>query len=368
MPGVRDFVLVTHTRWSETPRIRHQIARLIATAGHRVLFVERAEGPLRRLDPGAREVEPRIFLTRTKRLMHHQLRLVAPLDWANAAVVRRGLTSQVRASGFAPDSTIINFTHDYDFLRPDFPDSEIITVIHDDFEAQARIPGFGHVTRMLASTCRSSHRVLALSNVLCQRLRTWSPAELFYPWSTLPYRAPHGEVGAKDTLLFWGFFGSGLDTEAVRRIAERLQTTHPDMRIMLVGPTQAPCNRERIVAPVQGLRNVIIQDATPLDKLPLDRVLAALIPYRRKGDMDAVELPNKALQLLAHGLPIVKTGMPNAVPAPFIMSIDDEQALDAAMARCRSEFLAWQPQIRDFLAEHSAAARLKALGIEPANG
>ncbi len=215
MPGARDFILVTHTRWSETPRIRHQIARLIAAAGHRVLFVERAEGPLNRLDPGAREVEPRIFLTRTNRLMHHQLRLVAPLDWANAAVVRRSLTSQVRASGFASDSMIINFTHDYDFLRTDFPASKIITVIHDDFEAQARIPGFGHVTRMLSRTCRASHRVLALSNVLCQRLRTWGPAELFYPWSTLPYRAPHGEVAAKDTLLFWGFFGPVVCSHAV---------------------------------------------------------------------------------------------------------------------------------------------------------
>jgi len=34
-------VLFTHTRWNEAPRIRHQIAHLIAGAGHRVIFVER---------------------------------------------------------------------------------------------------------------------------------------------------------------------------------------------------------------------------------------------------------------------------------------------------------------------------------------
>ena len=38
-----DFVLVTHTRWSEAPRIRHQVARLLVDAGHRVLFLERAD-------------------------------------------------------------------------------------------------------------------------------------------------------------------------------------------------------------------------------------------------------------------------------------------------------------------------------------
>jgi hypothetical protein len=36
-------------------------------------------------------------------------------------------------SGFAPDATITNFTGDYDFLRADFPSSEVITIIHDDF-------------------------------------------------------------------------------------------------------------------------------------------------------------------------------------------------------------------------------------------
>jgi len=366
MGVVRDFVLVTHTRWSEAPRIRHQVARLIAGAGHRVLFVERADGALTSVAAGAREVEPRIFVTRTNRLLHHQLRVIAPLDWANAAVVRPALARQVWASGFAADATIINFTHDYNFLRADFPSSEVITIIHDDFEAQAKIPGFGHVTRMLRDTCQASDKVLALSNVLCRRLSQWAPAELFYPWSTIPYRAPGGEVESKDTLLFWGFIGLGLDTDAVRRIASRLAVTQPEMRILLVGPTQAPIRRSRVTSQLEGLPNVTFQDETPLERLPVDRVLAALIPYRRKGDMNAVELPNKALQLLAHGLPIVKTGMPNAVAAPFIMSVDDDAALDAALHACRREFGGWQAQIQAFLAQHTAEARLAALGISPA--
>ena len=82
--------------------------------------------------------------------------------------------------------------------------------------------------------------------------------------------------------------------------------------------------------------------------------------------MNAVELPDKALQLLAHGLPIVKTGMPNAVAAPFLLSFDDDAALDAAMEACRREFSEWQAQIQASLARHTAEPRLAALGISPA--
>jgi|LauGreSBDMM110SN_4_FD.fasta_scaffold25650_2 hypothetical protein len=364
MGHVREFILVTHTRWDEAPRIRHQLARLLAGNGHRVLFVERADGPLAQVKDGAREVEPGIFLTRTNRLLHHQLRVVAPLDRANEAIVLPHLIRQVKASGFAPDATVINFTHDYCFLRKAFPSSEVITIINDDFEAQARFRGFGHVTRTLRETCRSSDRVLALSTVLRDRLQEWVPAELFYPWAIVPYVPPAGDVDTRDTLLFWGYIDIGIDTAAVRRISERLAATNPRMRIMMVGPTQVPARRRKTTMHLDGLSNVTVHEATPLDRLPMDRMLAAFIPYQRKGDADAVELPNKMLQLLAYGLPIVKTGMPNAVKAEFIMSVESDPALDAAINDCFRNFSRWQPAIRSFLAQHTAEARLAALRVE----
>lgn len=365
MGSIRDFLFVTHTRWDEAPRIRHQLARLVAGVGHRVLFFERADGPLARVPGGAREVEPRILVTRTNRLLHHQFRVVAPMDWANSAFVRTQLIRRAADAGFSNAPTVINFTHDYDFLRGAFPSSEIISIIHDDFEAQARIPGFGHVTRMLRNTCTGSDRVLALSTVIRDRLRQWCPAELFYPWATAPYREPQGDPLSRNILLFWGYVDIGIDTDAVRRISARLVETHPSSRIMIVGPTQVPSRRRLTTQHLEGLPNVEVLDATPLDRLPMDRVLAAFIPYRRKGDADAVELPNKVLQLLGHGLPVVKTGMPNAVKAPFIMSADDNPSLDAAIAACRSNFGSWQPAIRSFLGQHTPQARLAALGIEP---
>jgi hypothetical protein len=360
-----DFVLITHTLWTEAPRIRHQVARLIAEAGHRVIFVERADGLLAARSAKARKMETGIEVVRTRRLCHPQLRIVAPLDWFNDAIVARSLRSQLRAVRCSSHPTIINFTHDGAFLRRVFPRQTIVTLIHDDFEAQARLPMFGHVTRNLRSTCAASDRVLAVSTPLVHRLSNWCKPELFLPWSTRPYRAPNLDMADRNILLFWGHVDVGLDTDRIRGMSEYLRTHHPDMQILLVGPTQVASRRAMTVGRLSGLSNVMVRDSQSLDSLPLDRVLAALIPYRRKPDTDAAELPNKTLSLLSCGLPIIKTGLPNMVSAPFILSADTDALFDEAMIACRKNFREWQPDIRGFVESHDSASRLRMLDISP---
>lgn len=360
-----DFVLITHTLWTEAPRIRHQVARLIAAAGHRVIFVERADTLRTRGAPTPHKPEPGIEVIRPRKLCHHQLRIVPPLDWINDAILARSLRARLQAVHAAPDATIINFMHDGAFLRRTFPRQTIITLIHDDFEAQVRLPMFGHVTRNLRATCVASDRVLAVSTPLVRRLGAWCTPELFLPWSTRPYRAPAADVASRNILLFWGHVDIGLDTDRIRAISRHLQHHHPDLRILIVGPTQVASRRAMTVDRLAGLANVRVEDAQPLDALPLDRVLAAFIPYRRKGDVDASELPNKTLPLLSCGLPIIKTGLPNMVQAPFILPADTDAQLDASIAACRERFQAWQTDIRAFVAAQDAPSRLRILGIEP---
>jgi hypothetical protein len=362
---MKTFVLFTHTPWDEAPRIRHQIAHLIAGAGHRVVFVERATGLLGADGVTIRKAAPLITVVRGRRLMHHQLRVLAPLDWMNGRVVLHDLRSGLRQAGVAGEFEIINFAHDGAWLRAAFPEHRITTVIHDDFEAQTRFPWFGHVTRNLRATCSISDRVLAVSTPLVDRLAEWCRPELLLPWSSHEYTAPHTDIAQRNILLFWGYIDVGLDTVRIRAIARHIGAGHPALRLMFVGPTQVPARRAATVSILAGLPNVEIHDAMSLDELPVDRALAALIPYRRKGDVDATELPNKALPLLSRGLPIMKCGLPNMISAPFILPIDDDEALELAIHGCRRCFAAWQPSIKRFVSEHTPAARLRSLGILP---
>ena len=363
---MKTYVLFTHTRWDEAPRIRHQIARLIAGAGHRVVFVERASGPFEGGGVTVREAGPSVTVVRGRRLMHHQLRVLTPLDWMNSWLVRRDLRAGLARAGVEGNFEIINFAHDAAWLRPAFPGQRITTVIHDDFEAQTRLPWFGHVTRNLRATCEASDRVLAVSTPLANRLAAWCRPELLLPWSSHPYAAPHSDIRRRDTLLFWGYIDIGLDTARIRGIAQYVGARHPGLRLVFIGPTQVAARRAATVSRFEGFPNVEVHDAMRLEELPVDRVLAALIPYRRKGDVDATELPNKALPLLSRGLPIMKCGLPNMIRAPFILSVDDDDSLEFAIGECRRNFLGWQPLIEHFLSEHDPATRMRILGIAPA--
>jgi len=274
--------------------------------------------------------------------------------------------------GIDPESPVINFAHDYYFLRKIFPRNRIVTIYHDDIEAQSKFAWMGHVTRSIRLTCGMSDDVFAVSTPLVERLKAWCNPKLLLPWVVRPYRAPHTDISQRNILLHWGFIDVSIDSDRIRRLASHLAATRPEWRIMLVGPSQASsrraaARRSQIVSQLNDLANVEILGPQPLDELPLDRVLAALIPYRRMPTMDAIEMPNKLTQLLACGLPILKSGMPAMVRQPFICAIDDDQQFESSLNLCVQQFNNWQPDIRAFLETHSGAARLKTLGVVAAN-
>ena len=146
-----------------------------------MLFVERADYPWAGTLPSAVEVEPGITVIWTTRLIHHQFRVHSSLHRVDARHVARQLRSAVQQWSPAPNFTVINFTHDGWFLRETFPGHRIVTLIHDDFEAQSRLPFSGHITWALERTCRNSDTVLAVSEPLRERLSAWCSPELFLP-------------------------------------------------------------------------------------------------------------------------------------------------------------------------------------------
>lgn len=348
------FVFLTKTRWEEPPRIRHQLAHLLASAGHEVLFFEKPAPPWRLLPP-VRTGSSGITLAQHHELIHYKLRLLPLAHRLNAAFTARSLRNGLHAAGAGADTVILNFNFDYWFLRKVFPKQRLITMINDDFVSTALF-GFEWPMRWaLARTCASSDRVLTVSAPLQASLAPYCNAELFLPWADRPYGSPDGGA-TRDVLLFWGFLNKKLDFPLLQSLARQLASARPDLKLMLVGPVENGVEPE-----LQALRanaNVEVLPSTPLDRLPLTRVLAALIPYREgSADIDAIALPNKALQLLARGLPLLISGMPHFVKEPFVFRLGPQpatQVLDAIAAG----FDALQADMRAFVAGNSADARL----------
>jgi glycosyltransferase involved in cell wall biosynthesis len=354
-----DFVLVTHTRWSEAPRIRHQVARLLVDAGHRVLFLERADYPWSAAVPEAREVEPRLTVARTTRLIHHQFRVLPSMHRLDAAHVSRRLRDAVARWGATGDFTVVNFTHDGWFLREAFPGHRIVTIIHDDFEGQSRLPFAGHITWTLERTCRGSDAVLAVSEPLRERLSAWCTPELFLPWAVVPYRPPVAPAAGRRTLLFWGYVDTGIDLDRVEEVAAHLAGRGPDWKVLLVGPTQGKGVRAPIVSRLSRFPNIEVRDPMPLDALPLEETLAALLPYRRSPITDSVTLANKSMQLLARGLPLLISAMPRFLEAPFVIRFDGPGGIGPAVDACVERFESLQPSIREYCAANSPESRLR---------
>ena len=358
------FIIFTRTAWGEAPRLRHQVTQLLMEAGHRVYFFELPRSVLSRPAPLAPVTGVAPAFVRTTDLIHHQLRLVSPLHAINAWFVRRQIESFLRTLS-SDEVTVVNFNYDYYFLRELFPKERIVTIINDDFEAQSRLPIYSHITWALRRTCSMSDAVFAVSVPLVRRLSQWSAAALFLPWSSMQYTAPQTDVARRTRILFWGYIDERLDIDMLNRVASDLARRGPQWELMLVGPTQGR-GRDMVERAMARHKNVRILDSHRLDQLPLDTITAAVIPYLTPSAMDAVTLPNKAMQLLARGIPLLISGMPAFIEAPFVRRLDAADSPAEVIDGCISDFNALQPSIANFLAENTPESRLRQLGINRA--
>jgi hypothetical protein len=351
------FIFFTKTRWQEPPRIRHQLARLLAGAGHEVLFCEKP-GQLWESLPPPRQPEQRITLLRHSELMHHKLRLASTLHELNAAVTKRSIRRALEQWRVGDSDVVVNFNYEYFFLRQIVPAGRFITVINDDFVSRAL---FGHTRPAqwaLERTCRSSDRVLTVSLPLQAQLRNFCDAELFLPWADQAYRRPQAAL-QRNTLLFWGYINDRIDFALVRALLSKLQDAPSGVEVLFVGPIEQASARD--LAELSSRANVKVLSSRSLDELPLDTILAGIIPYRSgEPTIEAISLSNKALQILARGIPLLIAGMPNFIEAPFVHRMSATDPLSAIQA-LRAQFDQLQPQIERFVSSNGASARLAQL-------
>jgi len=351
------YLFFTKTQWQEPPRLRHQLARLLADAGNEVIFFEKPQYPWRKAGPGTQE--GRITVVPHRHLLHHKLRLARALHEANACVVERSLRSPLARLGANEHDVIVNFNFDYFFLRSAFPKNRIVTIINDDFLSVAL---FGYRKPLLwamTRTCSSSDRVLTVSVPLRDQLSVCCDPELFLPWADCEYRAPKRDC-ARDTLLFWGYLNQRIDFAAVRGFANKLAAARPHIRMLFVGPVQP--SHVHHAALLGSAGNIEVAPAAELDELPTDRILAGFIPYRAHDpEVDAITLSNKALQLLARGFPLLISSLPalpNFMEAPFVVRMNGVDA-SAQIDSLASRFGEMQSGIEQFVAANGAGARLR---------
>jgi hypothetical protein len=347
------FIFFTKTDWNESPRLRHQLARLLADAGHEVVFFQRPCYPWQRIGRD-HSGNDRISLYRYRQLIHHKLRLHPLLHGMNALFEKRLIASFVKWLNINHNDVIVNFNYEYFFLRSLFPQGRIITIINDDFWSRAMLGWASPLKWALRKTLQDSDRVLTVSMPLINQLSIIAPVELFYPWSDKPY-APVVNSNAKNTVLFWGYINSKLDFYFISNLAQQLHAWGSDWRLVFVGPVQSS------VSKIKQHENVFFLPPTDFDRLDISSVFVGLIPYKSGvEDIDVITFPNKLLRVLSRGIPIAITGMPHFIDEPFVFRLNKDPKVAIGMLdKIRLGFLDLQPAIKEFVSKNSAAARLQ---------
>ncbi len=356
MMSSRRFVFVTRTHWQEPPRLRHQLARLLASYGAQVIFGEKPLPWFRKRQALSVDcVESGISFFRHRELIHHRLCVSQPIEMLSDAFLRRSVRAALQRREIGGQDVIVNFNYDYDFLRDIYPHTPIITILNDDFVNKVPPPFRGAAARMQRQTCRSSDEVLTTSSIIAEQLRTFCRPEVFLPWADVSYQSPD-RTAHRNIILSWGFIDRRMDFNLVCSLAEKLLQAQSDLQLLFVGPLADEAIKHKLF---RDYPNVMHQGTASLAQLPLDRVCASMIPYvSGVPAWEAIVVPNKAYQLLARGLPLLISGMPRFLKAPFVYRLDQGDAIEA-IARAREEFLDVQAAIEPFVKENSATARVE---------
>jgi hypothetical protein len=350
------FFFFTKTNWVEPPRLRHQLAQLLENAGHEIIFFQ---CPIYFWQKASKTTlsGKKISLYQYRQLLHHKLRLHPLLHHLNYYFEKKEIKNVIKRLMTTNEDVIINFNYDYYFLKDIFPKNKILTIINDDFWSRA-IGGYElPLIWALKRTCKSSDCVLTVSVPLMDQLKEFCRPKLFFPWSNNQYQYP-SNVNNRNQLLFWGYIGDRLDFNRIISLAKSFNSNEKKYEIILVGPHNP---REKIIKQIKNIPTIKLKKSTSFVDLDLENTLAIFIPYKanlRSNDMCTI--PNKLLQLMSRGLPVIITGMPNFITAPFVFRLSESnQHANKILLNLSLNFESLQPEISSFVTNHSAQIRLK---------
>lgn len=349
---MKKFVLFSKSMWSEAPRLRHQITNMLRSHGHQVEFFQKPLFPHQmRSGKDLCRVDKTLRIHQTRQLLHAQLRLHPVLAYLNAALEKLSIAKSAR-NIVCDDDVIINFNYEYFFLRKLFPRNKIVTVINDDFIAQARFLKGAHMRWALAKTCQISDVVLTVSYPLMDQLSEWTTPILFLPWADSPYVAPNLEA-ERNAVFLWAHIDRRIDFELLSAAAK----ARPNYVFHIVGPVSADVQHflDRLIGESS---NVINFPSKKLDELPLGIYFASIIPYKKNvKDIEAVTVSNKSFQLMSRGLPLVTHGMPHFFEHDAIFKCMDLPSFLDGLDQARSSYVSLQPKVAELISSNTMESR-----------
>ncbi|MDK8463853.1 hypothetical protein [Marinobacter sp. SS13-12] len=342
------FRIFTKSDWEEPPRIRHQFAKMLKENGHEVIFYQKPSYCVSESLVGA---EHNISIVRTASLIHHQLRVSGALSFFNEIVERKSIKASL--DNCSDSDIIVNFNYDYYFLRSIFPNNKIITIINDDFVAQARFFGGRYAESALRKTCSISDEVLCVSTPLCEQVERWCKPRLFLPWTTKEYEEPRETC--RDAVVLWAHINDRVDFDLIQIIALK----RPNVEFHLVGPVDVNIANE-VNALVDSNDNIFLLPSASLDEINFDKYFSSIIPYRkgRKG-VEAVSASNKTFQLLSKGMPLIVSGMPNFIDSDVIFKTEYVDDFVKALDECRNDFFKMQGSIEEIVSANTSIQRFR---------
>jgi hypothetical protein len=337
-------LVLSRTPWNETPRIRHQLTRLLRDEGYEMHYVEILFH--KPISDGRPEEGIRVFSV--NELIHHQLKPLHSLSLANNTFVKKRIANILPADTY---DLVINFNYDNDFNSELFPSVPVITILNDDFIALAKPWMKNAAKRMLIKTIAASDYTLSVSYSIHRFVEAITEkSDILLPWANSVYKAP-GRGKERDVVLYYGFI-SRLNIE----IAEQLITS--GIKVRFVGPIQG--NGKVLKSKFEKYKNVEFLNARPLNEVLLDDVCCSIALYNITDEStNAITASNRMFQLLALGIPLIYPNMPNLIEAPgsVLKKYNNIEELSVAISFFSKNFYGVQKDIEFFLQDHTIQKR-----------
>jgi hypothetical protein len=342
----KDIIFFTKTNWTEPPRIRHQLARLLLDNGHNVTFFQKSSIKQFRIK---KYTSNNVSLIKHFELFHHQLRPFDFLVKLNKMVAKYFIKQSVKNQNV---DLVINFNYDYSFLKDIFPGKKIITIINDDFVAQAKPWMVSSIKKQLQSTCKNSDLLFAVSYPLVDQLKQFNKnTHLLLPWSQNRYKIPR-MVEKKNVVLYWGYVDKRVDWDVIFYLLEQ------KINLRFVG-TVSHSVKDKI-AKCKEYKGFELFKPSLLGDLPLDDISCSLLAYDISiKALEAVTISNRAFQLLSFGIPLVYSDLPNLikVKTTVISKCKTNEEYLSSIKLFTADFKSSQSDIKEFVNKNMGGDR-----------